>query len=68
MGKHYLLIIIPLLLGIGCFATFNMIGSEVTPDGALIEPFALLALGYFFFFVGVIALIVIIIKSALKKK
>jgi len=37
--KKYLLNLIPFIITIGCVVTFNIIGSEVAPDGTLVEPF-----------------------------
>lgn len=63
MKKQYLFSIIPFSLGIACFISYNIIGSEITQDGTLVEPFGLIPLGYLFFFIAIIALIIIIIKK-----
>ena len=55
--KKYLISIISFLIGAGCMITYNIIGTEVAADGTLIEPFALLPLGYIFLFIGVVSLI-----------
>ncbi|WP_157843651.1 DUF3955 domain-containing protein, partial [Clostridium botulinum] len=39
--KKYILSIIPFVLAMGCVMAYNIIGSEVAPDGTLIEPFFL---------------------------
>lgn len=56
--KKYLLTLISFIIGIGCFVAFNIIGSEVAPDGTLVEPFFLIPIGYLFFFIGIIGLLV----------
>lgn len=40
-----------------CFIAYNVIGSEVLPDGRLVEPFALIPIGYIFVLVFIISLI-----------
>ena len=56
--KKYILNLIPFIIGTGCFVAFSIIGSEVAPDGTLVEPFFLIPLGFIFFFVGIIELLV----------
>ena len=56
--KKYLLTLIPFIIGIGCFVAFGIIGSEVAPDGTLVEPFALLPMGYLFLIIGIIGALV----------
>lgn len=51
--KKYLFAVISFVLGIGCLIAYNIIGSEVTPDGALREPFYLIPLGYLFVAIGI---------------
>ena len=41
----YLIAIIPFILGICCGIAYGIIGSSVAPDGTLIEPFPLIAVG-----------------------
>ncbi|OZV14074.1 hypothetical protein CIW83_01225 [Tissierella sp. P1] len=45
------------LVAIICFITYNVIGAKVLPDGTLVEPFALIPIGYLFVFVFIISLI-----------
>jgi len=52
--KKYILAVISIVLGIGCLITYNIIGSEVAPDGALREPFFLIPLGYLFVAIGIV--------------
>lgn len=40
-----------------CFAAYNIIGAKVLPDGTLVEPFALIPIGYIFVLVFIISLI-----------
>ncbi|MFC6176626.1 DUF3955 domain-containing protein [Companilactobacillus huachuanensis] len=49
------IMIIALLLGVGCFALFSMIGSTVDSNGILHEPFFLVPFGYFFLLIGIIS-------------
>jgi predicted anti-sigma-YlaC factor YlaD len=45
------------LAAIICFIAYNVIGAKVLPDGTLIEPFALIPIGYIFVLVFIISLI-----------
>ncbi|MDB8792033.1 DUF3955 domain-containing protein [Romboutsia sp. 1001216sp1] len=56
--KKYILNLIPFIISIGCFESFNFIGSEVAPDGTLVEPFFLIPIGYLFLFIGIIGVLV----------
>lgn len=40
-----------------CFISYNVIGARVLPDGTLVEPFALIPIGYIFVLVFIISLI-----------
>lgn len=40
-----------------CFISYHIIGSEVLPDGRLVEPFALLPIGYLFVLVLIISIV-----------
>lgn len=66
--KKYLLTLISFIIGIGCFIAYNIIGSEVAPDGTLIEPFGLIPIGYLFFFIGIITLLVRLASNYSKTK
>ena len=50
-------------IGFGCLIAFNLIGSKVMPDGTLIEPFALIPMGYLFIMIGIIATIILVVKK-----
>lgn len=45
------------LAAIICFIAYNVIGAKVMPDGTLVEPFALIPMGYIFILVFIISLI-----------
>ncbi|PFM64023.1 group-specific protein [Bacillus cereus] len=68
MKKKYLLASSPIVLGVLCIIMFNIIGSEVKPDGALVEPFFLIPLAYLFAFSGVMAILFVAIFSMFRKK
>lgn len=40
-----------------CFIAYNVIGAKVLPDGTLVEPFALIPIGFIFILVFIISLI-----------
>ncbi len=40
-----------------CFISYRIIGAEVLPDGRLVEPFALLPIGYLFVIVFMISIV-----------
>lgn len=56
--KRYLFSLISFIIGIGCMLAFNIIGSEIAPDGMLVEPFFLIPMGFLFVFIGVISSII----------
>lgn len=66
--KKYILAFITFIVGIGCMVAYGIIGSEVAPDGTLIEPFFLIPLSYLFMTVGVLIAIVISIISLIRKR
>ena len=58
---------IALMLGaLGCIIAFNVIGSEVTEDGTLVEPFFLIPIAWLLFVTGGILAIATFIKGRLK--
>lgn len=67
MKKKYLLASTPILLGIICLIISSVIGSEIKPDGTLVEPFFLIPLSYVFFFSGLIGIIFVTITSRSQK-
>ncbi|WP_431026988.1 DUF3955 domain-containing protein [Lysinibacillus sp. LZ02] len=66
--KKYLIASTPIFLGVLCFIAYTMIGSSVAPDGTLEEPFFLIPIGFFFFFLGVMSLIFMLLISMFKKR
>jgi len=65
--KKYSLAIISVILGIGCMVAYSIIGSEVAPDGILVEPFFLIPIGYLFFAIGIIFSLVVSITAFIRK-
>ena len=68
MKKKYLLASSPIFLGVLCIIMFNIIGSEVKPDGTLVEPFFLIPLAYLFVLIGIITILFVAIFSMFRKK
>ncbi|PFL18392.1 group-specific protein [Bacillus cereus] len=68
MKKKYLLASSPIILGVLCIIMFNIIGSEVKPDGTLVEPFFLIPLAYLFVLIGIITILFVAIFSMFRKK
>ncbi len=68
MKKSYLFVIIPFLLGIACSVAYKINGQYVAADGTLVESFGFIPLAFFFFFIGIIALIIIVIRAIIKRK
>ncbi|NKF07336.1 DUF3955 domain-containing protein [Clostridium gasigenes] len=61
--KKYILALIPFIIGVVCFITFEIIGSEVAADGTLVEPFFLIPIGFLFLAISVIITIVVRISA-----
>ena len=53
--KKYMVSIIFLVLGVGSFIAYTLMGAEVLADGTLKEPFYLLPVGYTLLFSAVLA-------------
>lgn len=66
MKKKFLLLI-PFIIGIGCMVAFNIIGSEVAPDGTLLEPFYLIPMSFLFMAIGIILVLTVNIVSFFRK-
>lgn len=66
--RKYILNILPFFIGIGCIIAFNLIGSDIAPDGTLNEPFYLIPLAYVFFIIGIIVILVKVIRNCIIKK
>lgn len=56
--KKYIISLISLIISVSCIVLFNIIGSEVAPDGMLVEPFFLIPLFYVFLAISIISFIV----------
>ncbi|WP_291649319.1 DUF3955 domain-containing protein [Clostridium sp.] len=56
--KKYIISLTSFILSISCIIAFNIIGSDVAPDGTLMEPFFLIPLFYIFLFIGIISLFI----------
>ncbi len=54
MKRKYYFAITPLILGIGCFVIFNIIGTDMTSDGTLIESFGFIPVGFLLITIGLI--------------
>jgi len=57
--KKKLIVLTPLLISIGCLLTFSLIGSRISEDGTLVEPFFLIPVGWFFFAIALISSLVL---------
>lgn len=60
-------LIIAMLACISCVITYNAIGSYVTPDGLLVEPFGFIPLAWLFGFLSVIFAICLLLSRKRKK-
>ena len=67
MKLHYLFIIIPFVIALICGISYQIIRQENALDGTLIEVFALVPISWFFVIIGLIASVVIFMKSRLNK-
>lgn len=65
--KKYILILIPFLISVGCFLTYTLIGSKITENGTLIEPFFLIPIGWFFFLITIFSILILSIIHKVKK-
>jgi len=71
MAAKYKIAITFLVLGILCFLSFLLIGSETDENGILIEPFFLIPIGWLFLFLGFFSFLLILIHflwTSFKKK
>lgn len=59
--------LISALAALICFISYQIIGSKVLPDGRLVEPFALLPIGYLFVLIFIISLVFNLIFLTVKK-
>ena len=65
--KKKFLVLIPFIIGIACMVAFNIIGSEVAPDGTLLEPFYLIPMSFLFMVIGIILVLTVNIVSFFRK-
>lgn len=63
MGKRCFFFVSCLLAGLACVAAYRTIGVSIDSDGFLNETFFLIPIGYAFFFVGIIGLLFLAVKS-----
>lgn len=56
--KKYLISLISLIISLGCIVAYGIIGSEVAPDGTLVEPFFLIPMAWLFAFIAVISALI----------
>lgn len=63
--KKYLISTILILIGLACLVSFNIIGSEVSRDGTLVEPFFLIPLGFLSLILGILVNLALSIKSTI---
>ncbi|MGH4121503.1 MAG: DUF3955 domain-containing protein [Clostridium sp.] len=66
MKKKYLTLI-PFIIGGGCMIAYSIIGSEVAPDGTLLEPFYLIPMSFLFLAIGIILVLSVSIVSFFRK-
>lgn len=57
--KKYTISLATLALAILCVISYQIIGSEISADGTLIEPFFLIPMGYLFLLISLISSITI---------
>ncbi|HUN22904.1 MAG TPA: DUF3955 domain-containing protein [Anaerolineales bacterium] len=55
--KHYIVPLSFFLLAVGCIFLYNLIGSEVTAEGILKEPFFLVPFAWLFLLLSVLSTI-----------
>lgn len=65
--KKYIFSLVSFIIGIACMMAFNIIGSEIAPDGRLIEPFYLIPVGFFFVFIAVISALIVTLFYKVKE-
>ena len=56
-----------LLLGLACWLSFSLIGSRIDSEGFLHEPFALVPLGWLFFLISFV-IVVLCLGRALYRR
>ncbi|KDR96555.1 Protein of unknown function [Peptoclostridium litorale DSM 5388] len=66
--KKYILTIVSFVAAVVCGVSYNIIGSEVAPDGTLVEPFFLIPLTYLFLLIAIISAISVAAISFTKSR
>ena len=66
--KKIQIILLPFLAGFTCLLAYQLIGSELAPDGTLLESFYLIPMGYSFLGIGILFILVMIGKRFINKK
>ena len=54
--QKYRLTILLFLISLICSASFHLIGTDINENGYIREPFALIPIGWIFFFASIISL------------
>ena len=54
--KKYLFTMIPFILGVICFVSYSIIGSEITSEGTLVEQCVLIPIGFLLIATSIIVL------------
>lgn len=65
--KKYLFSLLSLVLGIGFWIAYAIIGSKIAPDGTLVESFYLIPMGYLFLALGLVSLLLVFGVSLIRK-
>lgn len=66
--KKYILNLVPFIITAICIISYNIIGSEILPDGTLSEPFYLIPIAWLFFLVGIVVNLLLYIKKKIYDK
>ncbi len=66
--KKYLFSLLSLVLGMGFWIAYTIIGSKIAPDGTLIESFYLIPMGYLFLALGLVSLLLVFSVSVIRKR
>lgn len=59
MKNKYYFAIILFILGVGCFVTYSIIGSQIASDGTLIESFGFIPVGFLLIAIALIVSVTI---------
>lgn len=66
MNKKFITAI-PFILSILCGIAYQIHGVEIAEDGTLLEAFGFIPMGYLFFFIGCVMLIMKFVRTQFKK-